>query len=354
MNKQIFATKLIGWYLRHKRDLPWRHTRNPYLIWLSEIILQQTRVKQGMPYYLAFAEKFPTVQALALAEERDVLRLWQGLGYYARARNMHKTAKIVSGQYGGKFPESYQQLLTLKGIGPYTAAAIASFAFQEAVAVLDGNVFRVLSRLFGIETDITSHEGKKLFTRLANELISKETPDLYNQGIMEFGAMLCTPVSPQCMFCPFNNECVANQTGRQETLPVKAKKTAGKQRFFHYFIFSSGNMLAMKERAEKDIWSGLYDFYLLEEKEFMTFENLLEKHHLSGLLASAVLKKESATYTHVLTHQRVYARFWHIDLPPEQKNPVSSHLNVFFYTTGQIHDLPKPVLIDKYLHEYFF
>jgi A/G-specific adenine glycosylase len=354
LNKHFFASKLIEWYLRHKRDLPWRHTRNPYLIWLSEIILQQTRVKQGMPYYLAFAEKFPNVQDLAQADEREVLRLWQGLGYYARARNMHKTAKIVHEQYQGMFPETYTGLLTLKGIGPYTAAAIASFAFQEQVAVLDGNVFRVLSRLFGIDTDITSHEGKKQFTKLANELIPAQNPDLFNQGMMEFGALLCTPVSPQCMFCPFNNECVANLTGRQEILPVKAKKINSKERYFHYLILKSDDKLAMKERSMKDIWSGLYDFYLLEEKEFYTLETLLLKHDLTELFEEANLEKESVTYTHILTHQKVYAKFWHVAISADKSSEIASRLGISFYSLNEIQDLPKPVLINKYLHEYFF
>jgi A/G-specific adenine glycosylase len=353
-SKKIFAQKLINWYARHKRDLPWRHTTDPYLIWLSEVILQQTRVKQGMPYYTAFAGKYPTVSDLALADERDVLRLWQGLGYYARARNMHATAKIVHLQYGGIFPDTYAGLLTLKGIGPYTAAAIASFAFRERVAVLDGNVFRVLARLYGINTDIASNEAKKIFSGLANELISEEQPDIYNQAIMEFGAMLCTPAKPQCMFCPFQNECVANLTGRQEELPVKSKKAKGKERFFHYLIFTSGREIAMKERTGKDIWSGLYDFYLLEQDRFMDTDELLQQVNLWPLAPDMTVEKVSDVHIHVLTHQRVQAKFWHISLPPASSCDVATELGLTFFNPAHTEDLPKPVLINKYLNEYIF
>ncbi len=341
--------------MRHKRDLPWRHTTDPYLIWLSEIILQQTRVKQGMPYYEAFAEKYPTVSDLAMAEEIEVLRLWQGLGYYARARNMHATAKLVTRLHNGKFPDNYLGLLALKGIGPYTAAAIASFAYKEPVAVVDGNVFRVLARLFGIDTDIASHEGKKVFSQLANQLISPTTPDLYNQAIMEFGALLCTPASPQCMFCPFNNDCVAFLSGRQEDLPVKNKKLKIRNRFFHYLVFTHQQTIAMKERTGKDIWSGLYDFYLIEADEFQTIESLFQLAHLQFPADSLAVNEESAVYTHVLTHQRVYAKFWHLsvkNIEDVEKTLLKQRFS--FYGSEEIRQLPKPILINKYLNEHIF
>jgi A/G-specific adenine glycosylase len=353
LDKNIVAQRLINWYSRHKRDLPWRHTTNPYLIWLSEVILQQTRVKQGMPYYLSFTEKYPTVEDLALADEREVLRLWQGLGYYARARNMHATAKLVHQQYGGIFPDTYAGLLELKGIGPYTAAAIASFAFREKVAVLDGNVYRVLSRIFGIETDIASHTGKKIFTSLANELISSQHPDIYNQAIMEFGAMLCTPAKPQCMFCPFNDACVAALTGRQEQLPVKSKKLSVKERYFHYLVFTSGNEIALKERTHKDIWSGLYDFYLVEKDAFMETGELLQE--LSPEIADdLVVEKKSDVHIHVLSHQRVKAKFWHVAVAADAKEKLATKLGLLFFTPTETEDLPKPVLINNYLNEYIF
>lgn len=340
--------------MRHKRDLPWRHTKNPYLIWLSEVILQQTRVKQGLPYYYAFTEKFPTISDLALADERDVLRLWQGLGYYARARNMHATAKLVHDQYKAVFPDTYAGLLRLKGVGPYTAAAIASFAYQEPVAVLDGNVFRVLARIFGIDTDISSNEGKKVFTKLANELISLEQPDTYNQAIMEFGAMLCTPAKPGCLFCPFNNECIANLTYQQEVLPVKSKKIASKERFFHYLVFTCDGHIGMKERKEKDIWSGLYDFYLIEKEAFVETDELLHTNPLSTLLTDMIVEKKSEVHIHVLSHQRVMAKFWQISLSSTICQKVAHLLNIQFFNPDEIVDLPKPVLINKYLNEHIF
>jgi A/G-specific adenine glycosylase len=353
LDNQLFAQQLITWYSRHKRDLPWRHTTNPYLIWLSEVILQQTRVKQGMPYYLAFSERYPSVSDLALADEREVLRLWQGLGYYARARNMHATAKLVHEQYGGVFPDTYAGLLQLKGIGPYTAAAIASFAFREPVAVLDGNVYRVLSRIFGIDTDIASHAGKKIFTTLANELIAVQHPDIYNQAIMEFGAMLCTPAKPQCMFCPFNNSCTANLTGRQEQLPVKSKKLTVKERFFHYLVFTCRGEIAMKERTDKDIWSGLYDFYLVEKDMFVETGELLQE--LSPAVAGKlVVEKKSDVHIHVLTHQRVKAKFWHISLAADIQEKLTAQLGLRFFTAAETEQLPKPVLINNYLNEYIF
>lgn len=353
MDKKIFAQKLINWYNRHKRDLPWRHTTDPYLIWLSEVILQQTRVKQGMPYYLSFSEKYPTVRDLATADEREVLRLWQGLGYYARARNMHATSKIVHEQHGGIFPDTYAGLLLLKGIGPYTAAAIASFAFREPVAVLDGNVFRVLSRLFGIDTDIVSNEAKKIFSGLANELISHQHPDIYNQAIMEFGAMQCTPVKPQCMFCQFNDSCIASLTGRQEQLPVKSKKLTVRERFFHYLIFTYKGEVAMKERTGKDIWSGLYDFYLIEKDTFIETDKLLQEF-LPAITDHLVVEQKSDVYIHILTHQRVKAKFWHISVSGKLKEKLAAQLGLRFFSEAETEDLPKPVLINNYLNESIF
>jgi len=352
LEKQIFVHKLIPWYQKYQRDLPWRHIRNPYYIWLSEVILQQTRVKQGLPYYLRFVEAFPTVQQLAAADERDVLRLWQGLGYYSRARNMHLTAKMVVADYGGTFPSTYDQLLKLKGIGPYTAAAIASFAFNEKAAVLDGNVFRVLARVFGVDQDITSNEGKKTFTQLANELLPDEQTDVYNQAIMEFGAMQCTPQSPDCMFCPFNAYCVANLTGRQALLPVKGKKTKVTQRFFHYLVIQWGELIYMKERRAKDIWTGLYDFYLREAEQLVTLDDLAAYAEVGDLLRSALVEGESDIFTHVLTHQRIQVRFWKLRLPDDVLPSYLSPQD--FFSLDEIMHLPKPILIDNYLNRSFF
>jgi A/G-specific adenine glycosylase len=351
LEKHTFSHKLILWYQKYQRDLPWRHTRDPYFIWLSEVILQQTRVKQGLPYYLRFIEAFPTVQELAQAEEKEVLRLWQGLGYYSRARNMHLTAKTVADERAGIFPSRYDELLKLKGIGTYTAAAIASFAFNEKAAVLDGNVFRVLARVFGIETDIASHEGKKIFTRLANDLLPDTQTDQYNQAIMEFGAIQCTPQTPNCMFCPLNNHCVANLTGRQDRLPVKSKKIKISQRYFHYFVVQKGELVYMKERREKDIWSGLYDFYLKEAEQLLSLEELSADAEVRDLLRHTTIEGESEVFTHVLTHQRIQIRFWKLRLPDEVL-PLFLD-NQLFFSRAEIERLPKSILIENYLNRYY-
>ena len=274
----FFAETLLNWYQRHKRNLPWRETTDAYAIWLSEVILQQTRVAQGLPYYLKFIEAYPTVQYLAAAPEDEVLRLWQGLGYYSRARNMHFTAKQVVQEYNGQFPSSYHELQKLKGVGSYTAAAVASFAFKEKVAVLDGNVFRVLSRVFGISDDIAAPASRKVFQQLADSLIPEQAPDTFNQAIMEFGAIQCTPVMPDCMFCPLQTSCFAFNRGLVQELPVKSKAKAVRPRFFHYLVFEWQGSYFMRKRLAGDIWQGLYDFYLYEaaEKSWSTDALLLE------------------------------------------------------------------------------
>ncbi len=350
MKKDTFSEKLLKWYHPNKRELPWRNTKDPYQIWLSEVILQQTRVAQGLPYYEKFVEQYPTIQLLADADENEVLRLWQGLGYYSRARNMHTTAKIIVNDFGGVFPNTYKDLLKLKGIGPYTAAAIASFAFDEKVAVVDGNVYRVLARVFGIETDISSHEAKRIFGDLANELISASSPSTYNQAIMEFGATHCMPVNPGCMFCVFHYDCVANAIGKQALLPVKSKKVKVKNRFFNYFVIEKANQFLMNQRTEKDIWSGLYDFYLLESEESLIELDAIEDAFLQQVLSKSTIKNISDNYKHILTHQRIEAKFWYIVLTDE----VAFVENFHFYSLEEIEDLPKPILIEKYLKNNFF
>lgn len=348
METDTFYKKIIEWYYLNKRALPWRNTKDPYQIWLSEVILQQTRVAQGLPYYEKFVEQYPTIQLLANADEKDVLRLWQGLGYYSRARNMHTTAKIIANDFDGIFPNNYEGLLKLKGIGPYTAAAIASFAFDEKVAVVDGNVYRVLARVFGVETDISSHEAKKTFSDLANRLIPESNPSTYNQAIMEFGATHCMPVNPACMFCIFHYDCVANATGKQAFLPVKSKKVKAKNRFFDYFIIEKDSRFLMHQRSGGDIWSGLYDFYLVEsEEKLITLDeiNLEKNDFLQEVLSKSIVKNVSENFKHILTHQRIEARFWHIILNSEVVLPE----DYYFYSLEEIEDLPKPILIEKHL-----
>jgi A/G-specific adenine glycosylase len=348
-----FSEKLLHWYAIHKRDLPWRNSRNPYKIWLSEIILQQTRVAQGLPYYLEFTQKFPTIKTLADAEEDLVLRTWQGLGYYSRARNLHKCAKIICSHHGGFFPDSYQELIKLPGIGPYTAAAIASFAFDKPHAVVDGNVYRVLARIFGVEDDIASGKGQRTFTTLANELIPQNDPGTYNQAIMEFGAVQCTPVNPACDQCPFQTDCHAYKHDMQSILPIKSKKKPARKRYFHYAVLRTNTSLCMKPRTEKDIWQGLYDFPLIE-----TSAPLAEEEALEELFAAFTLPKDcvvdsvSTEYRHILSHQHLITKFYLIDLPHEKNGLSDPFIRPF--PEEQILDLPKPVLISRYLNDYIF
>ena len=265
-----FSKKLILWYLDHKRDLPWRTTAIPYYIWLSEIILQQTRVEQGLSYYQAFVSVYPTVKKLANASEQEVLKLWQGLGYYSRARNLHTTANYVSNELSGVFPTSYKELIKLKGVGDYTASAIASICFNEATAVVDGNVYRVLARYFGIATPINSSLGIKEFKNLAQQLIDIDNPGNHNQALMEFGARQCKPQKPNCEICIFNDSCIALQQKKVSELPVKLKKTKVKNIYFNYIVLISKNEKTfLQKRIGKGIWQNLYEFPVIEtEKNF--------------------------------------------------------------------------------------
>ncbi len=308
-----FQPEIINWYLNNKRDLPWRNTSDPYIIWLSEIILQQTRVEQGLPYFNRFLEHFPTVDQFAAATEDEVLKLWEGLGYYSRGRNMLHTAKAVMELHGGVFPSHHQTLLGLKGIGEYTAAAISSFAANESQAVLDGNVFRVLSRFFGIELPINSTEGKKAFSALATTLIEGQEPSVYNQAIMEFGALQCKPKSPLCESCPLRAECYAFAHGMTQQLPIKLKAAAKRSRYFNYFVIVQEELVLVKQREAGDIWQQLHDFPLLEttaEHNLVPDEFQLKVREFLGndvKLRPIICKK------HVLTHQIIYVQFFALD-----------------------------------------
>lgn len=308
-----FTNSLIVWYLRYKRNLPWRDTNDPYPIWLSEIILQQTRVAQGMPYYFAFLEAFPTVQDLAAASEEQVLKLWQGLGYYSRARNLHKTARIVAFELGGKFPDNFKDLLQLKGVGEYTAAAIASFAFDEAVPVVDGNVFRVLSRYFDIETDIAEAPAKKEFFALALELMPKDNPAVFNQAIMEFGALQCVPRNPDCGVCPLNAGCLALKLKKVNQLPVKSKKVKVRTRFLNYLVVADANgHSVIRKRTEKGIWHNLYEFPLFETAALAEPQAVLEK--AGSLFPEVISIAERKNVNHKLSHQNLHVTFWHVEV----------------------------------------
>jgi A/G-specific adenine glycosylase len=339
---------LLDWYRNNQRDLPWRRTNDPYAIWLSEVILQQTRVEQGMPYWLRFMEDFPTVTDLANADEREVLRLWQGLGYYSRARNLHTAAKVVRDEYNGNFPDQYEQIRALKGIGDYTAAAISSFAFNLPHAVVDGNVYRFLSRIFAINTPIDSTNGKKEFFVLANELIDKSNPGMFNQAMMEFGAMQCKPSNPDCSVCPFNQYCQSFATNTVSEYPVKSKKTKTRNRYFDFIILSDEKNTLLQKREEKDIWQGLYQFPVIESEKKNKTKFELNKSEVTKHLKTDSYKivKSSAIVKHILSHQIIYAKFWWINMDSISiiKDP-----NLIKVPWIQLSDYGMPQLIVKYL-----
>jgi A/G-specific adenine glycosylase len=318
-----FSDELVHWYLENKRQLPWRNTTDSYVIWLSEIILQQTRVEQGMPYFNRFLEKYPDVRAFAAAEEDEILKLWQGLGYYSRGRNMLKTARQVVELYDGKFPEGYNQLIKLKGIGEYTAAAISSFSSNEAKAVVDGNVYRVLARYFGIDEPINSPKGKKLFQGLADELLNHDHPGLHNQAMMEFGAMLCKPKSPDCGVCPVRQGCYAFTHDKISQFPKKLKTVKVRDRFFNYILVTGGDKVLMNKRDEKDIWANMYDLPMIETSSYQPPDEVTKLLQIKNYFGEEV--KVSAAFAakkHILTHQRIHAQFIRIENQPiklEQK-----------------------------------
>ena len=305
-----FSDLLINWYWEHKRELPWRETTDPYKIWISEIILQQTRVVQGMEYYHNFLQHFPDVKSLAEAEEEEVLKCWQGLGYYSRARNLHFAAQTIMEKHGGTFPLKHEDVLELKGIGDYTAAAICSFAYGQPYAAVDGNFFRVLARVFEIETPIDSTKGKKDFYALAQELISKEHPALFNQAMMDIGATVCTPTSPNCQECPLQNMCLASAHRRIAELPVKSKKNSSKDRYFYYFLIKGNGQTYLHRREENDIWKGLYELPLVETPAPMSIDEVLafaQGTKFSDSFSIRQIDHVHASITHILSHQRIHA-----------------------------------------------
>ncbi len=355
MEKKFFTDALAAWFDPAARPMPWKNERDPYRIWLSEIILQQTRVEQGLPYFSAFTEAFPTVEKLARASEQEVFKLWQGLGYYSRARNLHATARHVFFDLNGSFPTSYEGLKKLKGVGPYTAAAIASFAFDEPRAVLDGNVFRVLSRFFGIETPTDSTEGKRLFQQLADEVLDFRNPARHNQAMMDFGATVCIPARPMCeKNCPLRKKCLAFLNENVLRLPVKSKALAKRDRFFHFFIFEKKGRIWLRERTEKDIWRGLFEPPMIETDRLETTEKglreLIGEHFL---IQNFRVKKISQPMRQTLTHQRIAAVFVEAEIgenepfePPRcieidridiKKMPLPRLVDLYFSSAGELH-----------------
>ena len=312
-----FSEQLVKWYLLNKRELPWRESSDPYNIWISEIILQQTRVNQGLAYYERFIHRFPDVISLSEANEDEVLKFWQGLGYYSRARNLHTTARIITSLHNGVFPVDYQTILKLKGIGEYTAAAICSFAYGLPYAVVDGNVFRVLSRFFGIQTPIDSNEGKKEFSELAQELLDKKNPGLHNQAIMDLGAIICTPTSPNCNECPLQNTCSSFANRSWMNFPIKKQKTKQRDRYFYYFYITGKNgKTYLHKREGKDIWRNLYELPLIETTQKLSEEELQKKSGFQLLeteFENVQIKKRHPAIKHVLSHQHIYARFLEVE-----------------------------------------
>lgn len=340
---------LINWYQDHQRDLPWRQTTNPYNIWLSEIILQQTRVDQGMAYYFRFLEKFPTVELLAKAEEQVVLRLWQGLGYYSRARNLHKTAQAIVSDYQGKFPADYDLLIKLKGIGDYTAAAIASHAFGLPHAVVDGNVYRFLSRYFSIEEPIDTGKGQKQFKKIAEDILNKQNPGLHNQAIMEFGALQCKPKNPNCDICPFVETCQAFAKKKIAILPVKKGKIKVRNRYFNYFIIQdSSHKIIMKQRTTKDVWHNLYDFPMLERE--LSETDLINGEFIKGVFNSENfnIQNISPIQIHLLSHQKLHLRFIELKFSPATK--IEKELRA--YAREEIENLPLPRPVEQFLNRF--
>ncbi|PWL40148.1 A/G-specific adenine glycosylase [Flagellimonas aquimarina] len=338
-----FSQKILKWYGQNKRELPWRATKDPYKIWLSEIMLQQTRVAQGMPYYHKFLEAFPTVYDLANAKEEKVLKLWQGLGYYSRARNLHATAKIVIDKYEGKFPSTYKELKGLKGVGDYTASAIASICFNVPEPVVDGNVYRVLSRYFGVDLPINSPKGVQYFKQLARDVMNTENIRDYNQGIMEFGAIQCAPKKPYCLLCPLNDGCVALKENKIGGLPVKLKKTKVKDRYFNYLvILDKDKCTLLEQRHGKGIWQNLYQFPLLESEYVLEIDELQEQIAQQSALPSLQTIKlfNEKEIVHKLSHQNLHTRFWILEARDAIKDGISWE---------QVHTFPVPVLIAEFI-----
>lgn len=352
-----FQQQIISWYEQNKRNLPWRQTTDPYAVWLSEIILQQTRVSQGTAYYLRFLEKWPAVHDLAAANEQSILHLWQGLGYYSRARNMHATAKTVVNNHDGVFPVDYYTLLSLKGIGPYTAAAISSICGSQVRAVVDGNVYRVLSRYFGIDHAYNSHEGKKSIQQIADKMIIGHNPGTFNQAVMELGALQCVPRNPDCASCPLHKKCVAYKQNKVDKLPVRNSKKPASNRYFNYVCLISEDKqntkgIYLHHRNTKDIWQALYDFPLIESKKHLPLDilkehpqwkSLMQKQHAEHLFTSAPIK-------HQLTHQTIYAVFNVFKLMKPFDRPPKK--NVLLVAQKELKQFPMPRLIHRFLETY--
>lgn len=345
--------KLGLWYEKEKRELPWRGSTDPYKIWLSEIILQQTRVAQGTSYYLNFLQKYPDIFSLAAASPDEVLKLWQGLGYYSRARNLHETAKRIATEMNGVFPGSYDGLLRLKGVGNYTAAAISSIAYNEPHAAIDGNVKRVISRLFAVEEQPGSPAGSRIIFDLANEILDKKNPGRHNQAMMELGANICLPSKPLCPKCPLNVNCLALKENKVAELPLKYKKANPRIRYFYYLIFRDGDRICLKKRTQGDIWTGLYEFPLIEKDQMDETIDLrkLIPEFLNTDLSNFEIREVSSPVTHKLTHLTIICCFIHITVPGDLDRLLPTYIKL---NINEFEDYPIPRLIDRYISKHDF
>lgn len=350
MIKQLYKESEIlrEWFEKNKRDLPWRHTKDPYLIWISEIILQQTRVAQGLDYYRRFTCRFPTIESLVKAEQVEVLKYWQGLGYYSRARNLHEAAKDIHHRLNGVFPNQYSEVLKLKGIGEYTAAAIVSLAWNEPYPVIDGNVFRVLGRLFAITVPIDTEKGKKEYRELAALMMPPKQAGTHNQAIMEFGALQCVPLHPDCQACPFVNRCMGYASGNPQQFPVKQNKKKIRDRYLHYFFINNGTDTYVHLRSGKDIWEGLYEFPLIETKTYMDFIGLQEETEFRQLFHDAgqpVFSSDVKEVKHVLTHQVLHTSFYKVTIQNKSVT-LKKYLKI---PLSSLDNYPFPRLISSFL-----
>ena len=344
----MFSKILLNWYKINSRDFPWRRTKDPYKIWLSEIILQQTRIEQGMPYYIKFIKRFPTIFHLAKSKEEVIFKLWQGLGYYSRASNLHFTAKFIVKKYNGEFPKSFVELKKLKGIGDYTASAIASICFDISEAVIDGNVYRFLSRFFGIDTPINTNLGFKIFKEKANKLIKGNSPGDFNQAIMDFGSIQCKPKKPNCKACIFSTKCFALKNKKVEYYPQKKNNLELKTRFFNYLvIYNSKKQIVLEKINRKGIWNKLYQFPLIESDKIINhpdnkFQEIIQK--FSNEQSSQITLINKKLITHKLSHQKLIIQFWGIKLDDIYSLPVKKN---------KIFSLPVPIVIEKFLTQFY-
>ncbi len=350
-NQSDITTRLLNWYSEHKRELPWRGTTDPYRIWLSEVILQQTRISQGWDYYLRFTDRFPNVQSLAEAEEEEVLKLWQGLGYYTRARNLHAAAKQIMSRFNGKFPTGYSDILSLKGIGRYTAAAISSIAFQAPDAVVDGNVYRVLTRLFAVETPIDTAAGKKIISEIAHSLLPCEQSGNYNQAIMDFGSLVCTPTGPKCADCPLQVNCRAFEEKNVPAYPVTRRTQVVRKRYFSYLHIIQGDKTFLQKRNDDDIWRNLYEFPLIETPEAVDFTELSQTDHFLRLFTKDMKLSidHCLSLKHQLTHQTIHTTFYKIGIA--EGTAFNQTQKFICIDRNNLADYPVSRLIDKYLEK---